>query len=353
MAPLTRNRAGADGVPMELVARYYAQRATAGLIVSEATQVVPEGAGEPGPPGIYTKSQARGWSSVTQQSTRRGDGSSSSSGTPEPRLRPSSCRRTCRRWRRAISRAPSDAGGRFDRSGGSPSRKSETWSRLTRKLRSARSALDSTGSRSTRRTAYLLEQFMRNETNRRTDRYGGSPSNKIRAILEIVDAVTNTWDPARVRVRVSPPAPWARRWDRDPATLFRMLARELSYREMGYLHVVRRGVRWPLGRTLDPRFFRRHFSGPLIVCGGFTPRRAETVLQRGDADLVAFGRLFVSNPDLPRRIASGASLQRWDEATFHTSGARGYLDYPTLSERPAGATTRDVEAPDRSPWRQP
>jgi N-ethylmaleimide reductase len=353
MAPLTRNRAGTDGVPTELVARYYAQRATAGLIVSEATQVVPEGAGEPGTPGIHTDDQARGWGSVTRAVHANGGRIflqlwHAGAQTPVELLPPD-----------VLPVAPSELEAPVANRGPFRSARGLSESGIQDLVRAYADAAERArsagfdGIEIHAANGYLLEQFLRDETNRRTDRYGGSPTNKIRVIVEIVEAVTNTWDPTRVGVRISPPGPWDRRWDRDPATLFRMLARELGHRGAGYLHVVRRRVRWPFSRALDPYFFRRNFSGPLIVCRGFTAGRAEAVLQRGDADLVAFGRLFVSNPDLPRRIALGAPLQRWDEATFHTSGARGYVDYRALSERPARATKATATAPDESGWERP
>lgn len=191
---------------------------------------------------------------------------------------------------------------------------------------------------------YLLQQFLEDKTNQRTDRYGGSIENRARLLFEVLDAVATVWPLNRIGVRLSPYSDVGDVADSDPAALYTLVIRTLSERGIGYLHLIEPQVR--AGLTEVPNMdapssvagqFRSSFAGPLIASGGFTAQTAEDALRSGTADLVAFGRSFIANPDLPQRLAQGAPLNPPDRATFYGGGERGYTDYPTLAELEAPA----------------
>jgi N-ethylmaleimide reductase len=180
---------------------------------------------------------------------------------------------------------------------------------------------------------YLPHQFLQRSTNRRTDRYGGSVENRARFTIEIVEAVADVVGTDRVGVRLSPYGKVNDSGQDDETPVYRYLAGELAARGTAYLHLVE-----PRADDLDldvsaATEFRPYWPGPLIAAGGFTSETAENVLSSGDADAIAFGRLFISNPDLPARLASGAPLNPYDRGTFYRGDHRGYTDYPSLTGR--------------------
>ena len=351
MAPLTRSRSRQPGnVPTRLNAHYYAQRASAGLIVSEATQVSPQGQGYAWTPGIHSPEQIDGWRLVTDAVHAAGGlifmqlwhvGRVS-----HPALQPDG----------GLPVAPSAIalqGMAFianDR--GEPelvpfvtprALESEELPGIVRQYeQGARNALAAgfDGVEIHSANGYLLDQFLNSSTNRRTDDYGGSVENRARLLVEVVDAVCGVWGPDRVGVRLSPEGTFNEMGDEDPESLFRHVVLRLNDFELAYLHVIRPEIAGnATARLPDPnhrsilKMIRDLYRGTLIVCGGYDYRTASRALEIEGIDLIAFGRLFLANPDLPLRLQQGAPLNRPDEATYYGGGARGYIDYPTLRQQ--------------------
>lgn len=351
MAPLTRSRSRQPGnVPTRLNAHYYAQRASAGLIVSEATQVSPQGQGYAWTPGIHSPEQIDGWRLVTDAVHAAGGlifmqlwhvGRVS-----HPALQPDG----------GLPVAPSAIalqGMAFianDR--GEPelvpfvtprALESEELPGIVRQYeQGARNALAAgfDGVEIHSANGYLLDQFLNSSTNRRTDDYGGSVENRARLLVEVVDAVCGVWGPDRVGVRLSPEGTFNEMGDEDPESLFRHVVLRLNDFELAYLHVIRPEIAGnATARLPDPnrrsilKMIRDLYRGTLIVCGGYEYRTASRALEIEGIDLIAFGRLFLANPDLPLRLQQGAPLNRPDEATYYGGGARGYIDYPTLRQQ--------------------
>jgi N-ethylmaleimide reductase len=335
MAPMTRNRAGAGNVPTALNAEYYEQRASAGLIVTEATQVSPQGVGYPGTPGIHTDTQVEGWRRVTDAVHRAGGriflqlwhvGRIS-----HPSLQPGG----------ALPVAPSAIaaeGQAFTTSGLQPfvvPRSLETGEIpdvVAQFGAGARHALaaDFDGVELHAANGYLIDQFLRDGTNRRTDRYGGSLENRARFLLEVVEAVTAVWGPERVGVRLSPWSDFNSMHDSDPPATFGYVARALAPFGLAYLHVVE-PIGVPAGAEPLAAHLKAAFGGALMVNGGYTKSLAEAALARGEADLVSFAASFLANPDLPVRLARNAPLNAPDPATFYGGDHHGYTDYPVLA----------------------
>jgi N-ethylmaleimide reductase len=338
MAPMTRNRAGAGHVPTDLMARYYAQRASAGLIVTEATQIAPEGIGYPDTPGIHSREQTEGWRRVTGAVHRAGGriflqlwhvGRAS-----HPLYQPGG----------VLPIAPSAiarAGQVHTPEGMQPNvapRALETGEipgLVAQYRQGARHALDAgfDGVELHGANGYLPDQFLRDGTNRRTDRYGGSVENRARFLLEITEALIDVWGADRVGVRLSPSGTFNDMKDSNPVETFGFAARALDRLGIVYLHLVegtdddaRRG-----GTLVPTERLRPLFRRTLIVNGGYDRERAEATIAKGRADLVSFGKLFLANPDLPARLRSGAALNPPDPGTFYGGGERGYTDYPALS----------------------
>jgi N-ethylmaleimide reductase len=184
---------------------------------------------------------------------------------------------------------------------------------------------------------YLIDQFLRDGTNRRTDEYGGSIENRVRFLLEVTEAVVRVWGAERVGVRLSPTNLFNDMSDSDPAATFGYAARALNRFGLAYLHVVEGVERRP--GTPDPvaHLLRQEFDGPFILNGGYSRETADAALAAGEADLISFGVLFLANPDLPERFAAGAPLNTPDRATFYGGTEQGYVDYPALSEVGVGA----------------
>jgi N-ethylmaleimide reductase len=336
MAPMTRNRAGAGNVPTALNAEYYGQRASAGLIVTEASQVSPQGVGYPGTPGIHTDAQVEGWRQVTDAVHRAGGriflqlwhvGRIS-----HPSLQPDG----------ALPVAPSAIaaeGQVFTHSGlqpfvvPRPLETREIAGVVAQFETGARHALAAgfDGIELHAANGYLIDQFLRDGTNRRTDRYGGSLENRARFLREVVEAVTAVWGPERLGVRLSPLSDFNSMHDSDPPATFGYVARALAPFGLAYLHVVEPVGDVPAGaEPLTPRL-KAAFGGALMVNGGYTRLLAEAALGRGDADLVSFAASFLANPDLPVRLARSALLNEPDPATFYGGDHHGYTDYPGLA----------------------
>lgn len=342
MAPMTRNRAAAGNVPTELNATYYAQRATAGLIVTEATQVSPRGVGYPGTPGIHTDEQVAGWRLVTRAVHARNGriflqlwhvGRIS-----HPDLQPDG----------ELPVAPSaiaPAGQAMTLAGPKPFvtpralEASEIPGIVQEFAAGARRARDAgfDGVEIHGANGYLIDQFLRSGTNTRTDLYGGTLENRARFLLEVTAAVAGAWgDSGRVGVRLSPTSAFNDMRDDDPLATFGHAAAALDGFGLAYLHVIEE---WPIAAELPHAtpVLRRAFHGPLVLNGGFDRDSAEAALRAGEGDAVAFATKFLANPDLPARLAAGAPLNAVDRATMYGGGAKGYVDYPALDGAPEAA----------------
>jgi len=331
MAPMTRSRAVAGNVPNPLAAAYYAQRASAGLIVTEATQVSPQGVGYIRTPGIHSAEQVAGWRKVTDAVHGAGGkiflqlwhvgrishpdfhdgalpvapsaiaptGTVFTANGPQPMVTP-----------RALDVAELPGIVAQFRAGAENAK------------RAGFDGVEIHGA-----NGYLLDQFTRDGANSRTDRYGGGVDNRARLPLEVTDAVVDVWGPGRVGYRISPNSPFNTMSDSDPARTFGYLAEQLNRRGIGYLHAVD-----PVAdgaKRLTP-LLRNVFDGTYIVNGGFDLATANAAIAAGEADLVAFGVPFLANPDLPARLRQGAALNQPDQATFYTGEEKGYVDYPEL-----------------------
>lgn len=346
MPPLTRMRAGlVDRVPSPLAATYYGQRATqGGLLIAEATQVTQQGQGYPQTPGIYTDAQVAAWKQVTEAVKAKGatfflqlwhvgriSHSSFQPDNAQP-VAPSAIALPGETFTNSWKRAPYETPRALETN--------EIAGLVEDYRRAAQGAKDAgfDGVEIHAANGYLLDQFLQDRTNQRQDAYGGSMGNRMRLLLDVVDAVAQVWPLERIGVRLSPFGENGDIADSEPQTLWSEVARALSARGIGYLHLIEPRSRAGLKEDIDNNapqsvaaLLRPAFAGPLIASGGFTAETAEQVLQAGAADLVAFGRAFIANPDLPSRLAMGAPLNSHNRPTFYGGDARGYTDYPALA----------------------
>ncbi|MBF5041142.1 alkene reductase [Aggregicoccus sp. 17bor-14] len=340
MAPMTRTRAP-ERIPTPLMAEYYRQRASAGLIVTEATQVTEVGAGGMRTPGLHTPAQVAGWRGVTQAAHAGGAKVFVQLWHAGRAHHPSW---NARNEQPVAPSAIAVQGPTYTPTGVQPHvtpralEVSELPGIVAQFVHSARLALEAgfDGVELHAANGYLLDQFLRDSANRRTDAYGGSVENRARLLLEVTDAVAAAIGRERVGVRVSPTGTYQDMKDSDPVALFTYVARELSKRQVAYLHVSEpvAGPAAVPGPRVTPAL-REAFRGTLILSGGYTGESANAALERGEGDLVAFGVPFLANPDLPERLASGAALNAPDFQTFYTPDAKGYTDYPALGAQAA------------------
>src|SRR5690606_13864455 len=345
MAPLTRSRAGQPGdVPTELNAEYYAQRASAGLIVSEATQVSPQGRGYAWTPGMYSDAQEAGWKRVTDAVHARGGHIAAQlwhvGRISHPLLQPEGAAPVAPS---AIAAAGANAF--VVRPDGSAGNEPTSVPRALRTeeipgvveqfaqaaRRAHRAGFDLVEVHGA--NGYLLQQFLSSNSSWREGRYGGWLETRARFAREVVDAVVAQLGPDRVGVRLSPHFAGHDIADAEPEESALYLAREFTRRGIAYLHIAEPD--WAGGPRLSDQFrfaLREAFAGVLAFCGGYTAERAEQLIASGGADAVAFGRPFIANPDLVERFAQGAPLNEPDPSTFYGGGAKGYTDYPTLGD---------------------
>ncbi len=337
MAPLTRNRAGPGDTPQDLNALYYTQRASAGLIISEASPISPRAVGYPHTPGIYSEEQVAGWTHVTDRVHQAGGriflqlwhvGRIS-----HPSLQPE----------QALPVAPSairPEGEAFTYQGPQPfvtPRALETEEipgLIADYRRAAENALRAgfDGVEIHAANGYLLDQFLRDKTNHREDQYGGSLENRVRLLLEVAAEVIAVWGSDRVGVRLSPLNPFNDIADSDPEKLFSFVVEQLNPLNLAYLHVVEGSLHGggDPGPEFDLTKLRRLYNGYYMANGGYDQESANRALAEGRADLVSFGVLFIANPDLPERFATNARLNTPDPETFYGGDDRGYTDYPSL-----------------------
>jgi 2,4-dienoyl-CoA reductase-like NADH-dependent reductase (Old Yellow Enzyme family) len=329
MAPLTRTRAGDERVPNALMAEYYRQRASAGLILTEATSISPEGVGYPRTPGIWSEEQVEGWKRVT-------DAVHAAGGKIALQL-----------WHvgrisdplylgGAAPVAPSAVKPKGHVSLVRPEKDYETPRALERAeiprvieayRKGAENALKAgfDGVELHGANGYLLDQFLQDKTNLRTDDYGGPVENRARLLLEATDAAVSVWGAGRVGVHLAPRGDAHDMGDSDPEATFTYVAKELGKRKIAFI-----AAREKVGPdSLGPKL-KAAFGGAYVANEGFTGETAQAALDAGWADAAAFGKDFISNPDLPERLRTGAALNPYNAATFYAPGAEGYTDYPAL-----------------------
>src|SRR5579883_1545927 len=339
MAPLTRNRAGAGNVPSSLNATYYAQRASAGLLIAEATQVTPYGQGYPATPGIHSLEQIEGWKLVTDAVHTLGGriflqlwhvGRIS-----HPSLLPGG----------VLPVAPSaiapESGEAATYEGPKPFvtpralEIDEIPGIIEAYRQGAKNALAAgfDGVEVHGANGYMLDQFLRDGTNHRTDAYGGSIESRARLLLEVTEAVVDVWGADRVGVRLSPSGTFNSMMDSDPKATFGYAVEALNRFGLAYLHLLepseadaRHG-----GILIPTSYFRPIYKGNLMVNWDYDRDKANAAIASGNADLVSFGKLFIANPDLPERFRLNAALNEPDPSTFYGGGEKGYTDYPALA----------------------
>ena len=342
MAPLTRMRAGPGGIPNALNAEYYAQRASAGLIIAEGTAVSPQAQGYPGAPGIYTEEQIAGWRGVTDavhaqggrivvQIAHNGRNSHSSllPGAARP-VAPTSIPPNLPALTKEFTQVPSELPRALDTE--------EIPSIIDTFGQAARNAVAAgfDGVELQAANSHLIDQFLEDGSNQRTDRYGGSVENRARFLLEIVDRVSAAIGRERLGVRLSPFGQYGGIHDSQPLQLFKFVIEALNRKQIAYLHLIE-GRGSEIGWTDElheeslnnARLFRSFFSGPLISAAAYTSESAALTVEDKHADAIAFGRMFIANPDLVDRIRRDLPLNPYDRATFYEGGEKGYTDYRT------------------------
>lgn len=337
MAPLTRSRAGAADVPSEMAIEYYVQRASAGLIIAEATQVSPQGKGYVYTPGIYSADQVQAWKKITDAVHAAGGrmflqlwhvGRIS-----HPSLQPDG----------ALPVAPSaikPEGQAFTEAGFVPLETpralatSEMPDVVEQYRVGAENALAAgfDGVEIHAANGYLLDQFLRDKTNQRTDVYGGTIENRARLLMEVTAAVVKVWGGDRVGIRLSPVSTFGDIADSNPQALFSYVVEQLNTFKLVYLHVIEgdTGGARQLPGGFDPQILRKLFKGAYMANNGYDRQMALDARATGSAELIAFGRPYIGNPDLVERLRVGAPLVQPDPATMYGGGAKGYIDYPAM-----------------------
>ena len=347
MAPLTRSRAGSAGVPGALNVEYYVQRASAGLIITEATNVGPMSCAFECAPGIWRPEQVEGWRSVTDAVHGNGGrivlqlwhgGRVGAKGLLDGRepVSPSGVNDDLD----ALEVWAQLANGHYVKIKATPSRvlsmgEVEALVEEYRVGAANAKAAGFDGVEIHAANGYLPHQFLSSSTNRRTDRFGGSVENRVRFLQDIVEAAISVFPPDRVGVRMSPYAPYNHAMDEDPRSTYGYAAAMLQGKGLGYIHLADT-LAFATGKPALPQILddvRPHFKGSVVVNGGISPADGARMMAEGTADAVAFGRLFIANPDLPERIAAGAGLNDFAYDTAYGGGAHGYTDYARLRAR--------------------
>ncbi|MES2346377.1 MAG: alkene reductase [Pseudomonadota bacterium] len=331
MAPLTRARAvGGARVPNALMARYYEQRASAGLILSEATAVTPQGVGYADTPGLWSDEQVEGWKQVTAAVHKAG-------GVIFAQL-----------WHVGRISDPSFLNGEAPVSASAIAAKGHVSLLRPERPYPVPRALDTEelagivaaykqGAINARKAGfdgveihgangYLLDQFLQDKTNQRSDNYGGPIENRARLMLEVTDACIEVWGANRVGMHLAPRRDSHDMGDSNPAETFGYVARELGKRKIAFIC-----AREAVGEDSLGPLLKKEFGGVYIANEKMDKQTAQQVLEAGTADAIAFGKDFISNPDLPRRLQTGAPLNPWNAATFYAPAEEGYTDYPALA----------------------
>lgn len=343
MAPLTRNRAAAGFVPGPLATEYYGQRASAGLLVTEASQVSQQGQGYQDTPGIYSKEQVAGWRKVTDHVHDRGgrifiqlwhvgriSHVSLQPGGGKP-VAPSAIRANTKTF----------VGGAFTEVSEPRALELNEIPGIIDDFRRATAnalAAGFDGVEIHGANGYLLDQFAKDGANKRTDAYGGAIENRARLMLEVAEAVAQEAGAERTGIRISPVTPANDVSDSNPQPLFDHIVDGLSALKLVYIHVIEGATGGPRDNApFDYGSLRKRFAGAYIANNGYDLKLANEVLDQNKADLIAFGKLFISNPDLVERFKRGAPLNPFDKTTFYGGGAKGYIDYPALAREAAAS----------------
>jgi N-ethylmaleimide reductase len=346
MAPLTRSRATWPGlVPNDVMALYYEQRASdGGLIIGEATNISKQAIGWYGSPGLYSDEQVEGWKKVLRRVHAKGalmlaqlwhTGRASHSSMREG-SEPASASVNPSYWQ-LDTQLVSTPGGWVQPSPHRALTVPEIKQIVADYAAAAKRAKDAgfDGIELHAANGYLIDQFLQDGSNQRSDEYGGSIQNRLRLLTEVVESLLAIWPGNRIGVRVAPGSIFNQMHDSDPIALFTAVAKKLSDYSLAYLHVVEpriRGKALMEGDSLESgllavEMIRPAYRGNLVANGGFTPQSAADLIDEGHADAVSFGKLFISNPDLPRRIRQGIALSDFDRTTFYTFDQAGYTDY--------------------------
>lgn len=344
MAPLTRMRSKQPGnIPYELNAKYYAQRASAGLIISEATQISQAGQGYPATPGIHSEEQIKGWQLVTKAVHQEGGkiflqlwhvgriSHRSHQPNNELPIAPSAIKPSggtySADWKQVAFETPRAL------------ENSEIATIIEQFQQGAKNAKQAgfDGVEVHGANGYLLDQFLQDGSNIRTDNYGGSIENRARLLLEVVDVAISVWGAGRVGVRLSPYGTFNDMKDSNPIALFSYVLQELEKRKIAYIHLIEPRATSAGGDDKinevaieTAKLFKKSFNGVLISAGGYNAASAQEAVESGLADAIAFGRLYISNPDLVKRVKEEKELNKYDRATFYGGGEKGYVDYPFL-----------------------
>lgn len=342
LSPLTRTRSNDAGEAGALQALYYAQRASAGLLITEATPVTPGGRGGPNIPGLWNDDQIAGWRQVTDavhakgglifsQLWHAGRLRHSSLGGGEPPVAPSAMRQP---------------GQIFTADGLQPyeearALRTDEMPGIVELFRAAAVRAKAAGFDGVELHAahsYLIDAFLRDMTNRRTDAYGGSIENRARLLVEVLEAIIGVWGPERTAVRLAPIGHAYQAWDSNPEPLFTYVVERLNDLNVGWLDMVEGDT--GISRTAEPSFdlqkLRRLFKGCVIANNLYDRDLAIAARAADTADMIAFGRPFIGNPDLVERLRRNAPLVDADPRTYYGGGARGYTDFPTLEAAEAG-----------------
>ena len=339
MAPLTRNRAtkGTDA-PNDLNARYYRQRATAGLIITEATQISQQGQGYIWTPGIYSEAQVEGWTKVTDAVHGAGGrifiqlwhvGRISHVSLQPGGAKPVAPSAITAKTKIFIETGFADAS--EPRALSVDDIVGVVGDYVKAAQNAKRAGFD--GIEIHGANGYLIDQFLKDGTNKRTDHYGQSIENRARFALEVTDAILSVWDKSRVGIRLSPVSPFNDSVDSNPAAIFGYLVEQLSARKLSYIHVIEGATGGPRNNVpFDFLALRKAFAGAYIANNAYTRDLAVEALQQDGADLIAFGKDFLANPDLVERLRRNAPLNTPKQESFYGGAAEGYTDYPTLDE---------------------
>jgi N-ethylmaleimide reductase len=352
MPALTRMRAAAGGIPTALNAEYYAQRASAGLIITEATAISVQGHGYPAMPGIHSEQQIAGWRTVTSAVHARGGRIvqqlvhhgrwSHSSYNPDGSLpvAPSAIAPPGTAYTAAFAQVPYETPRALE-TAELPVVVEAFRCAARNAMAAGFDAVEIHGA-----NGFLLDQFLQDGSNHRTDTYGGSIENRARLLFEVIDAVVSDLGAARVAVRLSPHGNLGGLTDSNPVVHFNYVVTELGKRGLAYLHLIEPRAssagladNASIDSANNAALFRKLYGGPMITAGGYTPTSGARAIEEGLADAVAFGRMFIANPDLVERIRTNAPLNQFDRSTAYGGDAHGYTDYPTL---PPGHHWREI-----------
>jgi N-ethylmaleimide reductase len=330
LAPLTRTRAGAEHLPNALMAEYYAQRASGGLLISECTMVLENTSAFYAEPGVYSSEQIEGWKKTADAVHAKGGRIFMQIWHAGRAAHPD-----LNGGHRTVSSSAVAIEGTIDTPAGKVPQaltESEIKEVVAAFVQGAKNAMAAgfDGVEIHGANGYLIDQFLRDGANQRTDAYGGSVANRARFLFEILEGVSKAIGSDRVGLRLSPLNSYNSMKDRDPIGLITFLAEKLNAFNLAYLHLMRAdffGVQ--KGDVMSVA--REKYKGVLIGNMGYTPEEAESAIAAGQLDAVAFGTSFLANPDLPERIAAKAALNKPDSSTFYTPGAKGYTDYPAMA----------------------